>query len=328
MTLLETDRHPAHHPVPEVPTIGADWRPFLDAAGAVPPGLGVGEDLVAIADRARPLLPARVHRALDDHLTRAGAGAVVVHGVPTGSVPPTPHSPTTATTKDLLSELVLLTVARTLGEPVGYAPEHGGALVQNLLPTKDGTHRQTSTSSAVELEFHTETGFHPYRPRHLLLLGLRGDPTARTFVCAVDEVLDHLPPAVRRTLHEPRFRTRVDESFGGSPDDPPGPLVSVLSGDPSHPTLLFDAPLMSGEDAEAEAALDVLRSVARARRLALVLNAGDLLVVDNDRCIHGRSAFTARHDGTDRWLQRTFVVDDLEPSAAERSGRIITTSFP
>ena len=59
----------------------------------------------------------------------------------------------------------------------------------------------------------------------------------------------------------------------------------------------------------------------------IVLEPGDLLVVDNDRVVHGRTSFAARFDGTDRWLQRAFVVADLAPSAAERTGRIITTRF-
>ena len=84
---------------------------------------------------------------------------------------------------------------------------------------------------------------------------------------------------------------------------------------------------MAGTDPEAAEALDLLRAVARERRLALVLEPGDLLVVDNHVCIHGRSSFAARYDGTDRWIQRSFVVDDLAPSAADRVGRIIDTRF-
>jgi L-asparagine oxygenase len=59
----------------------------------------------------------------------------------------------------------------------------------------------------------------------------------------------------------------------------------------------------------------------------VALEAGDLLVVDNAVSVHGRSPFPARYDGTDRWLQRTFVVADLAASATERSGRVITTRF-
>ena len=64
-----------------------------------------------------------------------------------------------------------------------------------------------------------------------------------------------------------------------------------------------------------------------ARHLGEHLRPGDLLVVDNHACIHGRSAYPARYDGTDRWLQRSFVVESLAPSAPDRRGRIIDTTF-
>ena len=77
----------------------------------------------------------------------------------------------------------------------------------------------------------------------------------------------------------------------------------------------------------AQAALDALTALVETHHTSLVLEAGDLLVVDNHRCVHGRSPFAARFDGTDRWLQRSFVVADLSASADDRVGRIITTTF-
>ena len=54
--------------------------------------------------------------------------------------------------------------------------------------------------------------------------------------------------------------------------------------------------------------------------------AGDLLVIDNALVVHGRSPFPARYDGTDRWLQRAFVVADLS-AIDQRDGRVLTTAF-
>ena len=81
-------------------------------------------------------------------------------------------------------------MARRLGEPVGYVPEHGGRIVQNIVPTRRDADRQTSTSSRSTLMFHTETAFHPYRPRYLLLLCLRGDPAAETTMASVHDLFD------------------------------------------------------------------------------------------------------------------------------------------
>jgi L-asparagine oxygenase len=136
-----------------------------------------------------------------------------------------------------------------------------------------------------------------------------------------------LPADVVDTLFEPRFRTAVDESYLAGRPNVLGPRMAVLSGRRDTPSMVFDADLMVGVDAEADAAIRHLADVTAAHHTGVVLEPGDLLVVDNHVAVHGRSPFTPRFDGTDRWLQRTFVVTDLAPSAGERDGRVITTRF-
>ena len=101
----------------------------------------------------------------------------------------------------------------------------------------------------------------------------------------------------------------------------------ILFGSQSDLTFIYDADLMVGIDTEAQDVLERLASAVRESSKSVVLGAGDLLVVDNHVAVHGRTPFVARFDGTDRWLQRTFVVSDLSPSASDRIGRIITTTF-
>ena len=84
---------------------------------------------------------------------------------------------------------------------------------------------------------------------------------------------------------------------------------------------------MVGTDAEATDAVHVVNDAIERIHTSVVLEAGDLLVVDNNVAVHGRTPYSPRFDGTDRWLQRTFVVADLAPSAADRHGRVITTRF-
>jgi alpha-ketoglutarate-dependent taurine dioxygenase len=254
------------------------------------------------------------------------AGVLIVRGVEVGDVGPTPASPSDAVGANPTSERSLTSAAAALGALVGYLPEQGGALVQNLLPTPDSADRQTSTSSRVTLAFHTETAFHPHLPRYLVLLCLRGDPAATTTWCIVDDALDAVPAELVDVLRRPRFRCGVDESFThGVPTGllPPRPIVW---GDPAAPSWTFDADLMVGTDLEAQEALEVLTAAVDARQRGVVLEAGDLLVLDNTLVVHGRSPFPARFDGTDRWLQRSFVVADLD-AVADRDGQVITTTF-
>ena len=175
--------------------------------------------------------------------------------------------------------------------------------------------------------FHTEAAFHPHRPRYLLLICLRGDPSAITTLSSIHEVLPLLSDTTREALFEPRFRTAVDESYLHGRRNVLGAAMPVLSGDRELPTMVFDADLMVGTDAAADDALRELASAVEALQTGVALEAGDLLVVDNAVAVHGRTPYSPRFDGTDRWLQRAFVVSDLRPSAAERQGRVITTVF-
>jgi alpha-ketoglutarate-dependent taurine dioxygenase len=252
---------------------------------------------------------------------------LLFRGLEIGDVPPTPPTPTAQVCKDQLSEFLLLAAARCLGQPVGYLPEHNGSIVQNIVPVAATQDRQISTSSRVTLQFHTETAFHPYRPRYLLLLCLRGDPLAHTTFASIFDIIAGLDAATIEILRQARFRTAVDESFRGGGRTALLAPVAVLSGPTSMPTFVYDADLMLGVDAEAQDALDrVGIEIAKVER-RVTLSAGDLLVIDNNLAVHGRSPFVPRFDGTDRWLQRTFVVSDLAPSAADRCGRIIKTIF-
>ncbi len=257
----------------------------------------------------------------------AHRGAVLVPGCPVGNVPPTPLTRHGVDKPDRISEQTLLGAAMRLGEPVGFAQEHGGDIVQDLYPLASSVGRQLSTSSGVELAFHTETAFHPHKPRFLLLLCLRGNSAAATTLCSVDDIIALLPPATVEVLRQPRFRCGVDESFGAGSAWVTEPAPVIEHAADGMWVLTFDGELTLGTDARAEAAInEVNEAIARART-SVTLASGDLLIVDNHRAVHGRSPFTARFDGTDRWLQRTFVVSSLAPSADEREGRVITTRF-
>ena len=67
----------------------------------------------------------------------------------------------------------------------------------------------------------------------------------------------------------------------------------------------------------------LFRSAVKLATQRVVLSDGDVLVIDNDRAVHGRTPFVPRYDGTDRWLKRALVVREL-PSA-NAFGRVIQT---
>jgi len=311
--------------ISSVPTVdAADWNP----AKFAPHDDSLSEDLVDAAAIEARLLPVCINAALLRFANGSDrSGALRLRNVAIGPLPATPATPTATVDKDLSTELTLLTIARRLGQPVGYVPEHGGRIVQNIVPTQTDANSQRSTSSRSSLMFHTETAFHPHRPRYLLLLCLRGDPSAHTTLVSVHDLIERLSGRLVDVMFEPRFRTAVDASFLNGRQNVLGEARPLITGTRAEPTFIYDADLTIGIDSESNDVLRELRELIGEIKTSVVLEPGDLLIVDNNVAVHGRSPFIARFDGADRWLQRAFVVADLAPSALERSGRVVTTQF-
>jgi L-asparagine oxygenase len=286
----------------------------------------VPSDLSAWADVAGQVaLPDRWVRQLAQ-LTAGDVPAVVLDGAPVGAPALTPSAPRPVPDGDLIAHRAVLAVAAHLGEPVGFGPESYGALVQDIVPVPTVAARQVSTGSAVQLDFHTEAAFHPWSPTFLLLLCVRGDPGAATLLCAASDALAGLSPAELAVLHEPRFVFAVDESYGTPSGTIAGPSRPILVTEEGRTRWWFDADLCRGVDVEAEQVRRTVTDAVRATATSVTLQTGQILVVDNRAAAHGRSPFTPRFDGTDRWLLRSFVVSAFPPPS-DRVGRTISTSF-
>lgn len=280
-------------------------------------------------------LPRRIRRQLIEFSQKSNVdGVLMLRNFPLDrGLPPTPtktgekwRKPTRA------SELWLCAVAAALGEPVGYLQEKQGRIFQDVYPTSVNADKLSSESSSILLDFHTEIAFHPFMPDYILLYGLRQDPLkeARTIFSSVRRIFNLLTPGDRDTLFLDLFRTGVDYSFGNFEEKQgAGPLVSVLYGDRLDPFLRYDLDLMVGETPAARHALQVVRELVNKVKRDAVIEPGSLLVLDNRRCVHARSHFTAFYDGRDRWLQRMAVVRDLQASFRDRvpGSRVIATDF-
>jgi L-asparagine oxygenase len=239
-----------------------------------------------------------------------------------------------------LAEVVHLGLGVAIGEPVAYEAEKMGSLIQHVFPVKSERKSPSNNSSAITLDLHTELVFsrrHPGKPLamnspdFILLFCLRSDPKreAITFIAEIEDICDHIDQDSLSILEQPQFELRAPYSF--SQDDPQnrpwvGP-VSLIENTKPLTAALDLACGTRGIDAKAEQALENMRMAAISNDIItnIRLEPNDLLVIDNRRCLHGRSPFPAMFDGNDRWIQRMYVrlsLRGMSPVDPRRSLRI------
>ncbi|AWI31464.1 oxygenase [Streptomyces sp. ICN441] len=237
-------------------------------------------------------------------------GLFVLRGLPVDDteIGPTPLSWATAGDSAAVWDVLLLLLSTVMGNPIAWAGQQDGQFVHNIVPSPGHEREQTGASSTVLLSPHTEDAFHPGRA-HLLMLGcLRNHDHIATTAASIRKA--RLAEEDVALLSRPELPILPDDAyaeaqgFGGLP-----PKVPTVWDSGDGLTLRFDPAYTPLDDATAEhrAAYGRLEDELARVSVAVSLEPGDVLVVDNDLVVHGRVPFQARYDGTDRWLKRASV---------------------
>ena len=234
--------------------------------------------------------------------------------------------------KTFYSEFWLSAFGGFFGDPFSYIQESKGVLFHDLRPDPKKQKELSAESSSVMLDFHTETAFHPHLPDFLLLFCLRGDrdKKAKTIVSSLRHFAQDIDPRLENILRQPLFKTGIDYAFGSvSGTRGNGPVMPIIYGDSHDPLIIFDPELMLGLTEEANQAITALKKIIDKHQKGVVLEPGNLLIVDNLRALHGRTIFKAYFDGQDRWLQRLYVSRNLTRANMQfsKSERVISHQF-
>jgi L-asparagine oxygenase len=255
----------------------------------------------------------RFRRDSGDH------GVLRLSGLPVGgaALPDTPTTPDSIQRETSVSAAVLMMVACGLGDPAAFRAEKLGALVQNVVPVP-GNEDVQGNSGSVLLSLHNENAFHQHRPDFVMLLCLRTDHegTAGLRTACIRQALPLLSSVDRDALSSDEFVTNPPPSFGAQSDT--AVVHPVLSGDAVDPDVRVDFAATTPQTGRAKLAMSELQQAFETVGRTTRLQPGELAIVDNRVTVHGRTAYTPRYDGRDRWLQRTFVLADLRRSRRHR----------
>ena len=270
------------------------------------------DEMVDLALAVPQILPSDVRRRILEFKRRAPEGDVLLLR---GLIPSSVQIPESVTSSSALpagpvaqrAALLLVGVSTMFGEPFNYSSLWGGRLVQNMIPVKGKEYQQTSQSSSGTLDWHVEDGFREDRCDYAALLCLRGDPAASSMYAQAKDL--QIPSELKETLRQKRFQLRPDTAHVMT-GEVPLRQVAVLTGPEAEPEICYDTHHITPIDPSDIVAANALRELhlnLDKARVSHIMETGDLLIFDNRRVVHARGPFTARFDGTDRWLMRTMI---------------------
>lgn len=213
----------------------------------------------------------------------------------------------------VLSEVAAMAyvVARLLGHPFAYGSQQGGRLVNAVTPRPEGIGIKNFNGANTAFGLHNEDAIHNRRPNWVILAGVRNNGHVPTFVSAVAP--SDLRPTDWKALREPAYIQVANPSQGGSKLRQRLPHA-LVSGPVTRPTLRVNTCAMEPWQCATRAhfeAYEMLREALERNVEEIVVGPGDVAILNNDRVVHGRPAFSANFDGADRLLHRIIVRASL-----------------
>ena len=256
-------------------------------------------------------------------------GFLLIKTIPINDAPETPRGNNYRIGEKTTLARIQSMLLHAIGEVIAYEAEGYGRIFQDIVPIQSMASVQTSLGSNTELEIHTEQAFSKLRPDILSLACLKGDHSAYTYILPIQKIIDNMSSEEMELLHKPLWETGVDLSFKLNghefiEGDMRGPMPILNDG-----KLVFDQDLMSGITEEAEQLIHKIVDIYYKQRIEHNLQPGEIILIDNNRAVHGRSPFFPKFDGNDRFLIRCFSTFDYEKSiyARSESCRVISAIY-
>ncbi|CAL9583841.1 Enduracididine beta-hydroxylase [Streptomyces sp. enrichment culture] len=237
---------------------------------------------------------------------------LVLKGLPRGAISdcstPTKHGDD----RLLLGfEMLALAIAMLMGQPMSYATQQGGRLINDIVPLREDSAVSNASSGYLHtFDFHTEDAFMCIPPNFIQLACVR-NPTNTPVTLSGLSPTD-LEPDAMAALRSPSYRIGVNPKQSGWGLSLPKDPRPVVEGPATRPRIRYNAANTVAVDEGARGALAALRCALSENSLELPLADGDIAIIDNHRIVHSRSPYEPSFAGKDRWLLRIVSYRDVE----------------
>jgi len=195
------------------------------------------------------------------------------------------------------SNEILLKIAYRLGRPLCYTGERNGQVIHEIRPKIEFQGKKSSLGFDQNLDLHTEMAFHHIRPNFVLLFCVRNFGT-KTYLCSHEKILGKLNPITKKLLSFPHFCIHPPFSYSKPYIPEWKPILKnqkiIMA---NHCTIEFKNDM-------AKKAYETIKKISEEQKSGIILRSGDLLIIDNQGYVHGRSKFNHNN----RLLKRAYVI--------------------
>ncbi|MBO9642336.1 MAG: TauD/TfdA family dioxygenase [Pseudacidovorax sp.] len=228
----------------------------------------------------------------------------------------------------LLLQAAIILMSRLAGmETVSYKSENAGALFVNLV-TLDGSGAMAEKSRG-PMKGHTDAASFPFRdtsdpkdariapsPDVVFLAALRNPDSVPTIIMPLSCILAGLTEAQVEVLKGKRITLLAQRSFQrgtkailGQEHLLEDSNILREGGEGTWVRYSHSNSVVDADDAEAVDAKTSFETACLSCVQQVVLQPGDLLIVNNRKALHGRSPVGDAIGGASRWLVRSYALD-------------------
>lgn len=287
-----------YYHIPE--SLRDDWSKEIESTVNI--GAGRRAIVHAYGDLAESYLSSKLPSMIECY---ADKGVIILTGMPV-------HNEDRVEPDNQVENILTIGAASLLGftksiglNPFSYLQEKKGALVHDVAPINSHESEQSSNGK-VDFQMHTDCAWleEKARPDALALACVVNESTTGTRLAPLDRILDRLGAEVRQVLEGKNFAHGSPASFDLDTEDRVGPILHELDGRVCIRAAFHTCrPLNSN----AWAALKALCEITEDVSFSIPWKPGDLVLFDNRRFMHGRSAIRGR-----RWLLRCYGSKSFE----------------